>query len=276
MSGLVLISPVLDFGGFVGSESDPFPLLTRLPSYAAAYRERNGPVARADLADVERYAVGDYLSDFLRGPRDATALERIEARVAALTGMDPQIVKRFAGRIDKDDFIEEFERASGKVVAFYDASVDAYDPFPANARSHALDPMLPGFEAAFTSAITDLYERKLGWKIEDRYELLNDAVERNWNWGSRLEPPESLTALRRMLALDPNFRVLVSHGLTDLQTPYFATALELAQIPDYGPPGRLTLTVHPGGHMHYSRDESRKALREEARRLIEGTSAPAP
>jgi len=71
-----------------------------------------------------------------------------------------------------------------------------------------------------------------------------------------------------MLALDPNFRVLVSHGITDVQTPYFATALELDQIPDYGPPGRLTLTVHPGGHMHYSRDESRKALREEARRLI--------
>ena len=73
-----------------------------------------------------------------------------------------------------------------------------------------------------------------------------------------------------MLALDPNFHVLISHGLTDVQTPYLATALELAQIPDYGPPGRLTLVVRPGGHMHYSRDESRKGLRDDARRVITG------
>jgi carboxypeptidase C (cathepsin A) len=71
-----------------------------------------------------------------------------------------------------------------------------------------------------------------------------------------------------MLALDPNFRVLVSHGLTDVRTPYFASALELAQIPDFGPPGRLTLTVHSGGHMHYSRDDTLKTVGEEAKRPI--------
>ncbi len=73
-----------------------------------------------------------------------------------------------------------------------------------------------------------------------------------------------------MLALDPNFKVLISHGLTDVQTPYFGTQLLLDQIPDYGPSGRLKLKVYSGGHMHYSRDESRKALREDARQLIEG------
>ena len=73
-----------------------------------------------------------------------------------------------------------------------------------------------------------------------------------------------------MLALDPKFRVLVVHGLTDVQTPYFATALELAQIPDFGPSGRLTLKVYPGGHMVYADDDSRRALRDDARRLIEG------
>ncbi len=110
----------------------------------------------------------------------------------------------------------------------------------------------------------------MGWKVEDRYELLNEAVAKHWNWGGRLHAPESITALRQMLALDPNFRVLISHGLTDVQTPYFATKLELDQIPDYGAPGRLTLKVYGGGHMHYSRDDTRKALRDDARRLIEG------
>ena len=55
-----------------------------------------------------------------------------------------------------------------------------------------------------------------------------------------------------------------------MQTPYFATKLELDQIPDYGAPGRLVLEVYNGGHMHYGRDDTRKALRDDAKRLIEG------
>ncbi len=270
VSGAILISPVLDFDAYIGGPDQPLTSLSRLPSYAAAFREKKGPVSRADLADVEQYAVGDYLRDWLRGPRDAAARERTEQRVAALTGMDPATVRRLGGEIDKDDFLHEFERAQGKVVAFYDASIDAFDPFPTKAWDRALDPVAAGFVGPFTSAVADLYERRLDWKIEDRYELLNDAVGRAWNWGGRLHPPESLTALRQMLALDPNFRVLISHGLTDLQTPYFATQLELDQIPDYGPPGRLVLKVYPGGHMHYGRDDARRALREDAERLIEG------
>jgi len=270
VSGLILISPVLDFGAYIGGPSEPFTLLTRLPSYAAAYREKKGPVTQADLADVEAYAVGDYLQDWLRGPRDHAAVERMEQRVAALTGMDPQILRRFGGQIDKDEFLREFERAQGKVLAFYDASIDAYDPFPTAAWSRSLDAVASGFNGPFSSAVTDLYERKLGWKIEDRYELLNETVGKNWNWGDKLHAPESITALRQMLALDPNFRVLISHGLTDVQTPYFATKLVIDQIPDYGAPGRLVLKVHGGGHMHYSRDDTRKALRDDARRLIVG------
>jgi carboxypeptidase C (cathepsin A) len=130
--------------------------------------------------------------------------------------------------------------------------------------------VLPGFKPAFASAIVDLYEGKFGWKVEGRYELLNDEVNHNWRWGERLARPEALSALRRMLALDPKFRVLVAHGLTDVQAPYFSTALELGQIPDFGPPGRLTLRVYPGGHMVYADDDSRRALRDDARRLIEG------
>ncbi len=271
VSGLVLISPALDMAALAAGPDDPFPLLTRLPSYAAAYRRRAGPVLRADLADVELYATGDYLADWLRGPAHAAAVERMSQRVADLTGLELQTVRRLAGRVDEEAFLREFERPQGKVVAFYDATIDAYDPFPAASRSRFHDPVLPGFEPAFASAIVDLYERRLGWKVDDRYELLNDAVDRDWRWGAKLAAPESLSALRRMLALDPKFRLLVAHGLTDVQTPYFATALELAQIPDFGPSGRLTLKVYPGGHMVYADDASRRALRDDARRLIEGT-----
>jgi carboxypeptidase C (cathepsin A) len=267
IAGLVLISPVLDFAALGGSS--PLSFARLLPSYAAAAREKNGPVTRADLADVEQYAAGDYLVDGLRGPRDAAAVARMVDRVTTLTGLDAGLVRGLDGRIDKDTFLREFDRAHARVGAVYDATVGAYDPWPAAGDSHWLDPILDGFRAPLASAMMDLYARRLGWKIEDRYEPLSASVNRGWDWGGGLRPPQVTGDLREMLALDPRFRVLVTHGLTDVQTPYFATKLLLDQIPDYGAAGRLTLKVYPGGHMHYMRDDTRKALREDARQLIE-------
>jgi carboxypeptidase C (cathepsin A) len=268
ISGLVLISPVLNFATM--GAGAPFSSAALLPSYAAAAREKNGPVTRDQLADVEQYAGGDYLLDYLRGPRDAAAVARMVERVSALTGLDPALVRRLGGRVDKESFLREFDRAHGKVGAVYDATISAYDPAPAANDSHWLDPILDGFEAPLASAMMDLYARRLGWKIDNKYEPLSTSVNRAWDWGRDLNPPDSTKDLREMLALDQNFRVLVVHGLTDVQVPYFGTKLLLDQIPDYGAAGRLTLRVYGGGHMPYTRDESRKALREDARRLIEG------
>jgi carboxypeptidase C (cathepsin A) len=269
VSGLVLISPVLDFATFGGVDA-PLTAAILLPSYAAAVRERSGAVTRDGLADVEQYARGDYLLDYLRGPRDAAAVGRMVDRVAALTGLDPALVRRLGGRVDKEVFLREFDRAHGKVGALYDATSGAYDPSPASNDGHWLDPILDGFLAPLASAMVDLYAHRLGWKIDNHYEPLSSSVNRGWDWGRDLHPPSSIKELREMLALDPNFRVLVTHGLTDVQTPYFGSKLLLDQIPDYGAPGRLTLKVYAGGHMHYMRDASRKALREDARKLIEG------
>ncbi len=266
ISGLVLISPALD----LSADDGPFESLDRLPSYAAAHREQSGPVTHDQLADVEQYAIGDYLQDYLRGPRDMAAVARMVQRVTDLTGLDPALVRRLGGRIDKKTFQREILRPEGKVVGFYDATVSAYDPEPTSNYNNWHDPALEGVEAPMTSAIMDLYNRELGWKIVERYEILNGRVAGAWDWGDGLSPPSSMDALRGMLALDPHFRVLVTGGLTDIQVPYFQNKRLLDQVPDYGPPGRLQFKVYGGGHMFYSRDDSRKALHEDAQRVVTG------
>jgi carboxypeptidase C (cathepsin A) len=269
ITGLVLISPVLDFRA-MSSPNEALTWAIRLPSFAAVAREKNGPVTEAQLADVEHYAAGEYLEDFMRGPRDAAAVSRMVDQVTKFTGLDHALVARRHGRIDKETFLRAFDRAQGKIGADYDATVTAYDPSPESRLDTWLDPIVPGFEAPMASAMTWLYEHKLGWKIENQYQLLNDAVARAWDFGRDRRELNDIPALNRMLALDPNFRVLVAQGFTDLQVPYFGTKLLLAQIPDYGAPGRVVFKVYGGGHMLYTRDASRKALREDARKLIEG------
>jgi carboxypeptidase C (cathepsin A) len=44
--------------------------------------------------------------------------------------------------------------------------------------------------------------------------------------------------------------------------------MQLDQLPPYATPDRVKLVVYPGGHMFYSRDPSRQALRAEAERMM--------
>ena len=272
IAGLVLVSPVLDFGGR-SAAFDPLSLATGLPTMAAVARAGAGPVTRADLAEAEGYAAGDYLVDLLRGERDVEAVARLVERVAALTGLDPELVRRRRGRVEVGEFLRELgRRAGGRVASAYDATVTGPDPFPLAVAGRHPDPVLDALVAPLTSAMTDLYGGRLGWRPEGRrYELLNRATAREWDWGGGRgdDPPEAVRGLRTALALDVRLRVLVAHGLFDLVTPYFRTKLILDQIPGTAGGDRIRFAAWPGGHMFYALDAPRAALRDEARAVVQ-------
>src|SRR5216683_5033062 len=264
--GLILVSPVLDFREYQGSSILQY--MTSLPTMAAVAREVKGPVSRADMADVERYARGDFLSDLVKGAADAEATTRLADRVAALTGIDQAVSRRLAGRFAAAEFRREFERRNGKVRGRYDASVSGSDPNPDSSFYHFDDPSGEPLVAPLTSAAVDLITRKLNWRPDGSYHLLNGAVEKAWDFGRGLNPPESISQVRQILALDPKLKLLVAHGLFDLATPYFGSKILLDQLPAYASPERVKLVVYPGGHMFYSRDPSRQAFRAEAEALM--------
>jgi len=267
VTGMVLLSPVLDIHNESGL-TDPFTWVDRLPSEVAAARALKGPVTRANVADAEQYAAGDYIEDLLRGEHDNAALDRLSARVATLTGLDPALVRRLHGRIDTGTFLHELERAQGRVGSQYDATITRPDPFPDNPLGSYPDPVLEGLKAPVTGAMIAIYETKLGWRPEGIYRLSNDSVFVHWDWGRGMGRPESLTALQNALSLDPRLHVLIAQGLFDLRTPYFATALMLRALPDVGAADRVRLVVYPGGHMFYTDDASRAALRQDAMTLF--------
>jgi carboxypeptidase C (cathepsin A) len=260
LSGLVLLSPVLDFGGR-SNAMDPLYWAAALPTLAAAARHAS---SRADLADAEAYAAGDYLADLLRGA-EPTATARRSARVAALTGLDPALVRRHGGMIDGPIYMRS--APPGRLASLYDLDVTLPDPDPTSLYGREPDAVLDTLRAPFTAAMLDLYATRLGWKLDAPYELLNEAVNRAWDWGGGRTAAEAMSHLRSALALDPGLRVVVAHGLTDVVTPYFRTALLLDTIEPTAGRDRVTLHAWPGGHMFYSRDAGRAALRTAAARL---------
>jgi carboxypeptidase C (cathepsin A) len=267
VKGLILISPVLDFREFSGSSLLQY--VWSLPTMAAVAREREkGSVTRADMADVESYARSDFLTDLLKGEADAEATNRIADKVAAFTGIDQAVSRRLAGRFDAIEFRREFDRKNGKVTGRYDASVMGFDSNPDSSFYHFGDPSAEPLFAPLTSAAVDLTTRKLNWRPDGSYNLFSAGADKGWDWGRGLNPPESISQLRQILALDPKLQLLVAHGLFDLATPYFGSKILLDQLPAYATPDRVKLVVYPGGHMFYSRDASRQAFRDEAQAMM--------
>jgi carboxypeptidase C (cathepsin A) len=263
--GLILVSPLLDFRDFSGSSLLQYSYT--LPSMAAVAREvreaGRAPLTRADLADVERYAQGEFLTDLIKGQADTQAATRLADKVAALTGIDQAVSRRLAGRFEVGEFRREFDRRNGRVTGRYDASVMGFDPYPDSNSAQFGDPSGDSLMAPLTSAAVELTTRKLNWRPDGSYQLLSESVNRSWDFGRG--PAESIS---QVLALDPKMKLLVGHGLFDLATPYFASKVLLDQLPAYASPDRVKLVVYPGGHMFYSRDSARQAFRSEVEALV--------
>src|SRR5215471_6256189 len=187
IKGLILVSPAMDFREFWNSTILQY--VGSLPSYAAVARQMKGPVTRADLADVESYARSEFLVDLVKGQADAQATNRIADKVAALTGIDQAISRRLAGRFDAGEFRREFDRKNGRITGRYDASVLGLDPYPDSNSSRFADPTGEGIAAPLSSAAVDLTTRKLAWRPDGSYQLLNPGVERGWDYGRGINPP---------------------------------------------------------------------------------------
>ena len=268
-SGLVLVSPVFDFDWLDQGAGAPWTTAALLPSLAAANLSRKGPVSRDVLREAENYASSEYLVDLMRGLQDKEAVERVSRRVAELSGLAPDVSRRLAGRVDMRAAQRELRRGSSEIVSAYDTNVAIADPNPNAQVSRFEDPVLDGMTAPLTSAIIQHLTHTLNYKAEGRYNLLNGAINGAWRWGGGRSGPENLEELRQALALDAKLRVLVTHGFTDLVTPYYASQLLLNQLPDLGPQKRVALTVYEGGHMFYSRQASRQAFKADVQRLFD-------
>lgn len=258
LSGMTLVSPVLDFGWWQQPDYAPLPMVTLRPSLAAVHMQAEGRFSQEGLRAAEDYATGEFLVDLMRGVHDADAVSRLVDRVSELTGLDRNAVAREDGRIDAGEFSRESRRDDHLRTSVYDATVTAAG------RDRGSDPVLDAMSAPLTTAMLGLYRDTLQWLPNRDYQLLNPDVTRGWDWGSHRGQPEAVTDLVDLLSLDPRLHVLIGHGRTDLVTPYFGTTLILRQLDVPDSAERLRQETYAGGHMFYTLPDSRRAFREDA------------
>ncbi|AHE51977.1 S10 family peptidase [Sphingomonas sanxanigenens] len=266
VNGLIMVSPYLDpASGDDATALSPLPWVVNLPSMAAAELERQGRLTPQAMAEIEAYARGEFATDLLRGRTDQAAVARIVARVSQLTGLDPALVQKLGGRVDIGTYLREVRRSTGTIGSVYDSNVTGFDPFPWAAERKSNDPILDALIAPTTSAMVDFVTREVGWKTDARFNALSYAVNAAWDRGKPEDTP--VQDLRKAIAVDPRMAVMIVHGWDDLSCPYFASRLIVDQMPAFGTAERIKLSVYPGGHMFYSRNDSGAQFKADAQAL---------
>jgi carboxypeptidase C (cathepsin A) len=274
VSGAVLISPVLEFSLLHDEAHMILPWIVALPSMAAVHFQRQGMAEdqiSARLDEIERWVMHDYLVALAQGP--GRFPEPVLARLADLTGLPPDLVRRSHGQISVSRFIKEYDRANGQVLSRYDGLIAGPDPEPTSSAAQGPDPVLARAEPAWTSAFVDYVRRELGYATDVTYRLLNEELAGKWDYGTsptRQGYAGAIDDLQAARAVVPSMGVLIAHGRTDLVTPYFTSHYLLDQLPRLSGAAPMRLAVYGGGHMMYMVPESRRALARDAAQLYAG------
>ncbi len=262
MNGVVLVSPYLNPTIENDGDLSPLPWMMTLPSITAAHLEREKKLTPESMADVIAYTRGEYATTLLKGRADEAATQKMIAHVTELTGLDPAFVKFSGGRIETGAYLREVHREEGKLGSVYDSNVTSFDPFPFAPEQRANDPILASIVAPLTTAMVDFVTRTVGWKVDARYNALSYEVNRLWDRDAELRRG-SVPDLREAVAADPKLRVMIVHGWNDLSCPFMGSVLTVDQMPVMGDPTRVSVHEFPGGHMFYTRNDSRAALRKD-------------
>lgn len=270
LDGMILVSPVLDFTLMQRAAHihSPWVNAATLPSMAAIWAEQQKSLTPEILQEAEHYASGEYVADLLRGVDDKGAVERIAQRLERFIGFEPEKTKKLRGRINRLSFEREWSSKSAEAAQLQRANGQQVNSISPSDAWKNEDLMQAEINSSLSPARVRLYESYLNYRPDGRYEILNIDVARAWNWNNGRYALEAVSALREALEYDKEMPVLITHGLMDLLTPYYATRLLINQIPSDAP-SRLSFKAYPGGHMFYTRAQSRESFKIDAQKLVQ-------
>ena len=115
VSGILMVSPMIDGRFLPDGGIDPLEAAAQLPSLAAAEMERKGRFDPDAMAAVERFAMTDYLVSLAGPPPEGEEADRLYGRIADLTGLAKEDVAATRGFVA--DIYSKRAGGAGKVLS---------------------------------------------------------------------------------------------------------------------------------------------------------------
>lgn len=272
LSNVIAISPALEWSLLNSHDYDVLHYVDAFCTMAisAAFHGRSRvfgkkpPSLETMRRQIEEFAANELSKVLVGGAHlDDKTKQKVFKKTADFLGLDESFVARAQGRVKFWIFARELLKDETRVLGFYDATITAIDPYPDREMHQAPDPTLAGNERVFTSGINQLLRQHLGLVTDRRYTLLSIEVNMAWKRDDQSHVFDTVVGatddLRFAMSMNPHMKVMITHGLYDMVTPYFSSERLVSQMRLLPEQKENVLTRHfGGGHMFYTWDDSRR------------------
>ena len=172
-TGVLLVSPVLEFQTIRFGEGNDLPFPMFLPSYTATAHYHNAlpekwqsrPVDEA-ITEARRFALDEYLPALLRGAA-LSAAERNSVRttLSEMTGIDPQYLEDAGLRLTQGRFSKELLRHRNQTVGRLDARFIGIDGEHVGER-YTYDASYEAIRSNYTEALNAYIREELRYESD--------------------------------------------------------------------------------------------------------------
>ncbi|HZT00873.1 MAG TPA: hypothetical protein VFA39_01245 [Steroidobacteraceae bacterium] len=278
LTGVVLISTVLNFETLGFDSGNDLPYVLFLPTYAALAHYHHALAANFEsmpveqfLPEVQSFAAGEYAHFLLQGDA-ATAPERqsVVQKLARYTGLSPGYIEQSDYRIRPGNFRKELLLARNQVIGRMDGRFLGMDHDRVSGTAE-YDPLEPAIGGPYTAAMNYLLHNFLNYRLTDIYRSSCYGVC-VWDWhrlnnrrdfGFRQGYADVSVDLREAMIANPQLKLFVSCGYYDLATPYFASTYTYDHLNIGELKKNITIKYYASGHVSYLRPETHARMYED-------------
>lgn len=276
LNGVILISAVLNFQTIRFDEGNDLPFIMFLPGYTATawFHKKlpadlqHEPLAKAVQA-ARQFAEGEYASALLKGNTlTAEQQDQIGAKLARLTGLSTDYIKRCNLRVDAMRFMKELLRDQRASVGRFDSRLKSTD-YDSDREMPNFDPSYAAVQSPYTQVLNQYVRSELKYESDLPYKILTGDVQ-PWDYGNaRNRYLNHCPLLHSAMTQNPHLKVFLANGYYDLATPFFGSEYTMNHLgPNVKLLDRITTTYYEAGHMMYIHKESRLKLKQDLHNFI--------
>jgi carboxypeptidase C (cathepsin A) len=293
LNGIVLLSQILSFDNSIdGPKWNPGvdqAYALALPTFAAtAFYHHKLPTQPAALepflAEVEQYAMGDYMAALLQGSELPEAKKQAAAeKLHGYTGLPVAYLLRANLRVSGGAFSKQLDLADETTTGRLDARYKGPDLDPLSADAE-YDPQSNAISSAYTAALNQYMRTDLKYGADQTYKP-GAYTDPDFTWDLRHQAPgggppanqqEGGTNVMPDLAFtmksNPKMKVMLAGGYYDLATPFYEGMYEMHHLPI---PQKLQANIsfhyYQSGHMVYVNENVLKQFHTDVAAFIRGT-----
>lgn len=292
LNGMILLSTILSFDNSV---DDPRwnpgvdqAYALALPTYAATafyhHKLTTQPAALEPfLAEVEKFALGDYETALLAGSTlSESQRQAIAEKLHDYTGLPVAYLLKANLRVEGGEFSKTIQDPEGLTTGRLDTrySGPTLDPLSEGAE---YDPQSEAVSSAYHTAINQYLRTDLKYGKNQTYK---PNAYGGFTWDLRHQAPGGPPAgygegglnvmpdLAQAMKLNPKMHILVTGGYFDLATPFYEGVYEMHHLPiPLDLQKNISYQYYESGHMVYVNESILSHFHDDVAKFVKETEA---